>query len=352
VRLDMAIDLYYENIKFLAQNRHVDVIVCVIPEDLYMAVYSELRLEEETLDDESADEEYNFRRALKAKSMHLAKPLQLVRQVSLDPNTKFKQQDDATKAWNFCTALYYKSGPTIPWKLKKDEAKGASCAVGIAFYKSRNRKALNTSLAQIFDELGHGLIIRGTPVEINKEDHIPKLTEKQAYELLKAALTEYRVALGNYPRRVVIHKSSNFTDQEISGLENLISEMNIDIVDFVTVMDSKLRLYRNGNYPPYRGTLAKINNQIQLLYTRGSVWYYQTYTGLYIPQPIEIRVVKSEESPKFIAEEILGLTKMNWNNTQFDGKYPVTLGCARKVGQVMKYLKESDIAQIRYGYYM
>ncbi|WP_323844102.1 hypothetical protein [Microbulbifer magnicolonia] len=351
-RIIRAIDLYYENIKFLAQNRHVDVVVCVIPEDLFKAVSSDYSPGDEKLEDEDVYEELNFRRALKAKAMHLAKPLQLIRQVSLDPRKNGDQQDDATKAWNFCTALYYKSGPTIPWKLKRDESKGASCAVGIAFYRSRDRQSLSTSLAQIFDELGNGLILRGTPVEIDKNDRIPKLTEGQAYQLLKAALTEYRVALGTYPARVVVHKSSNFTDQEISGLELAAQDMNIDVVDFVTVMDSKLRLYREGNYPPYRGTLARLDGERQVLYTRGAVWYYQTYTGLYVPQPLELRVVKSEESPSFIAEELLGLTKMNWNNTQFDGKYPVTLGCARKVGEIMKYLNEAETPQIRYGYYM
>jgi len=207
-------------------------------------------------------------------------------------------------------------------------------------------------LAQIFDELGNGLILRGTPVEIDKKDRIPRLTQAQAYDLLKAALSEYRVALGTYPARVVVHKSSSFTDQEIDGLEAAASDLHIGTVDFVTVMDSKLRLYRDGIYPPYRGTLAKIDDERQLLYSRGAVWYYQTYTGLYVPQPLELRIVKSEESPSFIAEEILGLTKMNWNNTQFDGKYPVTLGCARKVGEIMKYMNESEVPQIRYGYYM
>ena len=73
---------------------------------------------------------------------------------------------------------------------------------------------------------------------------------------------------------------------------------------------------------------------------------------MYIPQPIELRVVQSEQSPISIAREILGLTKLNWNNTQFDGKYPVTIGCARKVGEIMKYLSENEKPQIRYGYYM
>ncbi|WP_153146283.1 hypothetical protein [Dechloromonas sp. H13] len=352
-RVLKAIEIYYEHIKFLAQNRPVDVIVCVIPEILFKKIAIEERapLEESLEASVEVPSELNFRRALKAKAMHLGKPLQLIRAVSLESNKK-GQQDDATKAWNFSTALYYKAGPRVPWKLKADDARPSSCAVGIAFYRSRDRQVLNTSLAQIFDELGNGLILRGTPVDMTRDDRVPHLSVNQAYDLLTAALNEYRVALRTYPARVVIHKSSNFSPEEIDGLTSAARDLRIDTVDFVTILDSTLRLFREGNYPPFRGTLVGIDDHRHLLYTRGSVWYYQTYTGLYIPQPIELRIVRSEESPAFLAREILGLTKMNWNNTQFDGKYPVTLGCARKVGEIMKYLEESDSPQIRYGFYM
>ena len=353
-RVSKAIDYYYEHIKFLSQNRHVDVIVCVIPESLYEVISTDEQPGKDTLEDDEQPryEELNFRRALKAKGMQHGKPLQLIRQASLDERIASGQQDDATKAWNFCTALYYKSGPTIPWKLEQDSARVTSCAVGISFYQSRDRQTLRTSLAQIFDELGNGLILRGTPVEIDKKDRVPHLSAQQAYDLLTAALKEYRIALRTFPARVVIHKSSNYSEAEIEGLELAARDMNIDAVDLVTIMDSNLRLYRDGNYPPFRGTFAQLDGNRHLLYTRGSVWYYQTYPGLYVPQPIELRIVQSEESPTFIAKEVLGLTKMNWNNTQFDGKYPVTLGCSRKVGEIMKYLTENDTPQVRYGYYM
>lgn len=352
-RLTKAIDLYYEHIKFLAQNRPVDVVVCVIPDALYKVVGTDERGQIEESLDASVEvaAELNFRRALKAKAMHLGKPLQLVRAVSLEANKK-GQQDDATKAWNFCTALYYKAGPRVPWKLQPDDRRPTSCAVGIAFYRSRDRQVLNTSLAQIFDELGNGLILRGTPIDMARDDRVPHLSANQAYDLLTAALNEYRVALRTFPGRVVVHKSSNFSPEEIDGLIGAAGDLRIDTVDLVTVMDSRLRLFREGNYPPYRGTRVELDERRHLLYTRGSVWYYQTYTGLYIPQPIELRIVRSEESPTFIAQEILGMTKMNWNNTQFDGKYPVTLGCARKVGEIMKYLEDDEAPQIRYGYYM
>lgn len=352
-RVARAVDFYYEQVKFLAQNRPVEVIVCVIPDRLYKKIAYEKPSGEDHTIEASTDvsgAEINFRRALKAKAMHLARPLQLMLAGSLGSSKK-GMQDDATKAWNFCTALYYKAGATNPWKLSTDKAKPPTCAVGIAFYRSRDRQILDTSLAQIFDELGNGLILRGTPVKLDKEDRVPHLNAEQAHSLLTAALKEYRVAMRTFPARIVVHKSSNYSEAEIEGLDRAGRELGIDAIDLVTVMDSKLRLFRDGAYPPYRGTMVEVDENRHILYTRGSVYYYRTYPGLYIPHPIELRIVRSDESPTFIAREVIGLTKMNWNNTQFDGKYPVTLGCARKVGEVMKYL-ENDRPQIRYGFYM
>jgi len=110
------------------------------------------------------------------------------------------------------------------------------------------------SLAQIFDELGNGLILRGTPIDMSRDDRVPHLTANQAYDLLTAALNEYRVALRAYPARIVVHKSSNFSADEIDGLTRAARDLRIYTVDLVTVMDSKLRLFRDGLYPPYRGT--------------------------------------------------------------------------------------------------
>lgn len=73
---------------------------------------------------------------------------------------------------------------------------------------------------------------------------------------------------------------------------------------------------------------------------------------MYIPQPIEIRMFDCNASPLTICTEIMALTKMNWNNTQFDRKYPVTLDCARKVGEILKYVPFDEKPQIRFSFYM
>ena len=154
-RVETAVDCYYDQVKFLAQNRTVDVIICIIPDVLYEFISKESgKPLEENLKSIEAEEgqdflESNFRRALKAKAMHLAVPLQLIREVSFEGKVK-EQQEEATKAWNFCTALYYKANrQTVPWRLVNNINKPSACFVGISFYRSRDKKTLNTSLAQV-----------------------------------------------------------------------------------------------------------------------------------------------------------------------------------------------------------
>ncbi len=349
-----AADLFYNQVKFLAQNRVVDVIICVLPNSLYDLVSKEdIAPIEENIEKEIIDDKYevNFRRLLKAKCMHLGKPIQLMRELSLKAHAK-GQQDEATKAWNFCTAIYYKSNNTVPWRLISNINRPSVCYVGIGFYRSRDKKVLNTSLAQIFDELGNGVILRGTPVNEDKKDRIPHISADQAFKLLVQALKEYEIALGTSPARIVIHKTSKYYNDELDGFRQATKEMRVNIVDFVTLLNTNIRLLRNGLYPPYRGTHIQLSDDNHILYTRGAVDFYKTYTGMYIPQPLEVRILESDESPHVICNEILSLTKMNWNNTQFDGKFPITIACARKVGQIMKYLKKEDRPQISYSYYM
>jgi argonaute-like protein implicated in RNA metabolism and viral defense len=63
-------------------------------------------------------------------------------------------------------------------------------------------------------------------------------------------------------------------------------------------------------------------------------------------------VFENDSSLEELAEEILGLTKMNWNNTQLDGRLPITLECAKKVGEIMKYVDLGEKPQVSYSFYM
>ncbi|MFC6738813.1 argonaute/piwi family protein [Methylobacterium tardum] len=347
-RIERAVELYYEQIRFLAENRAVDVIVCVMPNEMFDSVTMA-----DNDDSDEHDLEHNFRRILKAKSMHLGTPLQLVREKTI-LITKFAgdQQDPATKAWNFCTALYYKGNRTIPWRLVEDTAKLRSCYIGIGFYKSRDGATLSSSLAQVFDEFGHGIILRGTPVSIDKKNRHPYLNEEQAYELLRDALDEYDRALEHMPARIVIHKSSYFRDSERAGFLRALDEKGIRSKDFVAITDTDIRLFGDSDYPPKRGTMLTISETEGVLYTRGTVDFYKTYPGMYVPNPLKITAYEQDSSLESLFDEILGLTKMNWNNTQMDGRLPITLECARKIGDIMKYVDPTEKPQVSYSFYM
>lgn len=354
--IEKAVELYITEIKYLSKNKNPDVIICVLDEKFTKIIFGneafevKVRNEDDDEDNEDLidDLETNFRRLLKAKSMEFNIPIQLVRDRIVNPSNEM--QDEATIGWNFFTALYYKSGG-VPWAIKKKDD-SVTCFAGISFYKSRDKKTIQTSVTQIFNENGKGVILRGSPIEQHKDDREPHLSKEQAYDLMIKSLNEYYEAMKIYPQRLVVHKSSNYSDGEIEGLKKATREVNINSLDLVTIMPTKLRLYNEGIYPPKRGTMLSLDDSTHLLYTRGFVDYYGTYPGRYIPNPIEVRLFTFDESPEQICKEILALTKMNWNNTQFDRRYPITIDCSRKVGEILKYIEEDEKPQIKYSFYM
>ena len=367
---EIICDLYFNEIKYLAQNKKPDVIICLLPEeDIPLQDDDETEDEDieekdelkniEDVDSEAEEEseeleydddyEFDLRRMLKAKSMEYKIPIQIIRDRILKPTSGM--QDKATIAWNLFTAIYYKAFGT-PWAMIRNENLPPSCYAGISFYQSRDKKSIQTSVAQIFNEYGKGVVLRGSEVEINKEDRQPHLTEDQAFEILNKALEEYKSTLEIFPARLVLHKTSNFTEEEIRGFEGVLIKNKIAKADFVTILKSNIRLYRNAKYPPRRGTLLSLTHKHHIFYTRGTVEYFRTYTGKYIPQPLGIRIFRCDSSVNLIISEILSLTKMNWNNTQFDRKYPITIESAKKVGEIMKYIPRDRTPEIRYSFYM
>ena len=262
-------------------------------------------------------------------------------------------QDEATRAWNLYTALYYKAGGT-PWRLVHNPSELSACYVGVSFYKTVDETALLTSTAQVFNERGEGVVLRGGTAQISKDDKQIHLSDKDAYSLLKNALQIYQKEHKHFPARVVIHKSSKHNTDEITGFEKALRDFSIEpeMADFVSVTSASTRLFRDNLYPPLRGTFLNMEEESYVLYTKGSVDFFSAYPGMYVPRPLEIRYDQIAATPTYLAQEILALTKMNWNNTQFDGKEPITLRCARQVGQILKYFGPDDHYQPYYRFYM
>jgi hypothetical protein len=115
------------------------------------------------------------------------------------------------------------------------------CFVGIGFYRSRDKTTIQTSLALIFNENGNGVILRGSPVSINKDDKKPHISLEQSHLLLKRALEKYKFSIGTMPARLVLHKTSNFSKEELDGFIKAMEEFNITEYDIATIMETELR---------------------------------------------------------------------------------------------------------------
>jgi hypothetical protein len=58
-----------------------------------------------------------------------------------------------------------------------------------------------------------------------------------------------------------------------------------------------------------------------------------------VPRPLLLVPHENSDSAiGTIAEEVLALTKVNWNTTQFDQKLPAPIKAAREVGRILKHV--------------
>ena len=257
--------------------------------------------EEEALEGPSVEvdaRKVDFRDLLKAKLLSNAPPLQLIRSSTWDPSRAKVQksgrrrgsprqmQDEATRAWNLHTALYYKAGG-VPWRLVRSSTDLSTLFVGVSFFHTPERDLVHTSVAQVFNERGDGVVVRGGPAARRKDDRQPHLSEADAQALLGDALAVYRREHHNFPARVALHKTSEFDDAEVRGFEAAADDYGIEHLDLVWVQSSeRMRLFRNGDHAVLRGTFVRLEERRAVLFTRGTIDFYRLYPGMYVPVPL------------------------------------------------------------------
>ena len=202
--------------------------------------------------------------------------------------------------------------------------------------------------------------MRGDPFEWDEEEgRSPHMTKEGARKLIRATLEEYIRVKGSTPKRVVVHKSSRYwgsdhgDHNELEGFQEGIREVFPKIEsDLVTLSQSGVKLFREGMYPPLRGTYFHIGDDHHFLYTMGYIPYLATYPGSHVPDPWHVVEHHGGSSKKDLLREVLELTKMNVNNCSFADGRPITLAFAEKVGEIMKHIPEGESLQTGYKFYM
>lgn len=294
----------------------------------------------------------NFHDLFKAQALDLQLPCQLLRPdtYGLGPAKGRRLQDKATTAWNFHTALYYKAGG-VPWRLARQPSALTTCYVGVSFFRSVTGDKLMTSVAQIFDERGEGLIVQGGSASYDKDDRTPHLSTDDAHELLASGLATYRREHKTMPARLVLHKTSYFNENERDGFRRAAGYEKLEVLDLVSVRRSGARVLKAGDSPMVRGTALLFDETSGIVYLKGTVPYFQVYPGAYIPRALEFVGEEGETSSLEIAKELVGLSKLNFNNTQFDTGDPITVRAARRVGDILKHVSSGKKVNSRFRYF-
>jgi hypothetical protein len=346
-----AVDLVASQLSALTESSaKPDVIVLALPVPLIEKLVNAKSEEQfEGAEDDDSDDTLNFRDLLKARTLHLDVPTQIVWPDTWDDAAKIPRkvkresnrqtQAKATRAWNLLNALFYKAGK-VPWRLLSDQADYRTSFLGIGFYRDLDGQQLWTSTAQMFDERGRGLILRGARAQTETRGRHPYLTANDAEELVAQSITAFRMHHRHVPARVVVLKTSRFRPEEAEGIDAALKKFGVEMADLLWVQESSpIAVFRDGNYPVLRGTFVDLDGK-GLLYTRGSVPYYGTYPGLRVPRPLLLVPHEHTDSTILaLAKDVLALTKVNWNTTQFDQKLPAPIKAAREVGRILKHVE-------------
>lgn len=303
----------------------------------------------------------HFRRQLKARLLKDKIVTQIVRETTLEPQDflrddgkpQRKVEDPATIAWKLGTGAFYKSGGR-PWQLAN--VRTGVCYVGLVYKRSDLSSDARHACcaAQMFLTDGDGVVFRGALGpwfhEDSKQFHLDKIAGKSLIEMVTG---EYKSRHDEKPpSELFIHATSNFTDEEWAGfLDGADASTNMVGVQIKDAHD-ELKLFRPGEYPVIRGSALLTGGRSAYLWTSGYAARLDTYMGPETPNPLLIRIVRGDCPLKTVLDDILGLTKINFNSCLHNDRLPVTIRFANAVGDVLVSAPISSEPRLPFKFYI
>lgn len=296
----------------------------------------------------------DFRRQIKARVMELDVPIQIVRESTLTlAPTEFGKRQLTTlsdRAWNLCTAIYYKSGGK-PWKLSG--TREGVCYVGVAFKNTEDGGQNACCAAQMFLDDGDGVVFLGDEGQWQgkrKGEH--HLTKDSAKRLLSGILQTYDEQHGKPLKEIFLHSRSSLNDEEFSGYLEACPP-GVRLIGIRVAPDrSGVRLYRTGTRPVLRGSFWQITERHGYLWGSGFKPRLRTYDGSEVPVPLSISIQRGEASIEQVARDILGLTKLNYNACKLGEFQPVTIRFSDEVGEILVTNRKQGKRHPNFKYYI
>jgi len=291
-------------------------------------------------------EDFNLHDAIKLYAIDKKIKVQFIEEKSLNAYEPCKVM------WALSASIYAKQGGILWRPISLDTE---TAFVGISYSLSKE-KGISVGCSQLFDSSGTGLrlLLRKIkdPQFIKKN---PFMKADEARQMMSILREQY---YKSFPisklNRIVIHKTTFFTHEEIKGFTQALE--GIEDIELLQIqefspwrgirykdIDVKSDVY---NFPMKRGTVIKLSENEFLIWTHGCVInnelfneknynYYKGGRG--IPMPLKIKRFYGKATGDTLTNEIMMLTKMNWNSGDSLYKHlPVTLDFAKVLSRMSK----------------
>jgi hypothetical protein len=309
------------------------------------------------------DDDFDLHDHIKATTAANRIPVQLVRE-----DKALAYPCRASVMWRIGIALYTKAGG-IPWKLADTDSETAYIGISYAVrHLSSSRPRFVTCCSQVFDADGGGpefIAYDAGEVEVQREN--PYLSRSEMFRVMTRSMELYRRRhAGASPRRVMVHKTTEFKFEEIDGcMDALHLCESVDLIQVVQDVGWRAaQIQRNeGNsrgmssgYPVARGSLVNLGPFEALLWTHGNVHgigkreYFQGSRST--PRPLRLVRHAGHGTWHDAASGILSLSKMDWNNDALYDPLPVTLEYAKVLAQVVKRMDVLGTTPYQFRFFM
>jgi hypothetical protein len=290
---------------------------------------------------------------LKAQIAPLGIPVQIVTDTVIERNCR------AQSMWGITVALYAKAGG-IPWKLANFNKDEAYIGLSYAMRKQGDDMEYSTCCSQIFDPDGTGFEFVAYDTREYETDRRgnPYLNYQEMMSVLSRSLLLYQN--GHYahvPRKIFVHKSTHFTEEEIQGaLDAFGSKTEVELIQIVRgtewyglKVDAPTRRGQKSvpaRYPLERGSYLPISEDECLLWTQGSVSgvnpqranqpVFKEAPFKPLPSPIMLRRFSGAGGWHDTCSSVYSLTKCDWNNNTLYKTMPATLVYSQRFADVVK----------------
>lgn len=312
------------------------------------------------------DDDFNLHDHVKAVSAQLKVPTQIIQEESA-----LTYPCRASVMWRLGIALYCKAGG-VPWKLAGSLPETAFIGLSYALRPKKSKGArFVTCCSQVFDSDGAGLEFLTYDTDeagAYVERRNPYLTRNEMMRVMARSLSLYQHRHGGRsPKRIVVHKTTEFKDDEMKGcFDALRATGEIDLIQVIKSAPWKGILIekpeegkkgRPARYPCRRGSFLTLTGRDALLWTQGNVPeaaqgrdFYKEGKGT--PTPLMLRRFAGHGTWDETCRATLGLTKMNWNNDSLYDRLPVTLEYSEALADVLKRFPSVSNGVFQFRYFM